>query len=126
MIGHPLVFWNDQPTQQVEVSRGQASVRAQEKGGELVLALEPPFSGKGVVVQTDGPNQLTVYEGSKDLERIAEVDPFAEAAKKPDRHAFEKMMDAQEKDKAETEDLFEELIENPPEARPEDNNDLWR
>jgi len=73
LIGHPLVFWNDQPTQQVEVSRGQASVRAQEKGGELVLALEPPFSGKGVVVQTDGPNQLTVYEGSKDLERIAEV-----------------------------------------------------
>jgi bifunctional DNA-binding transcriptional regulator/antitoxin component of YhaV-PrlF toxin-antitoxin module len=60
------------------------------------------------------------------LERIAEIDPFAEAMKKPEANAIENMLNAQEKDRVEAEDRFEELIENPPEIKPEDNKDLWR
>ena len=60
------------------------------------------------------------------LERIAEIDPFAEAMKKPEPNAIEKMLTAQQKDRAEAEDRFEELLENPPEVEPEDNKDLWR
>lgn len=74
--------------------------------------------GKKVRVRVEGDRVV--------LQRIVPIDPFAEAMKKPEADAFEKMVDAQEQDKIEAESRFEELIENPPEVKPEDNPDLWR
>jgi antitoxin component of MazEF toxin-antitoxin module len=67
------------------------------------------------------------FEGERVvLERIVAVDPFAEAMKKPEADALEKLMDEQDRDRAEAENRFEELLENPPEVKPEDRPDLWR
>jgi hypothetical protein len=74
--------------------------------------------GKKIRVHVEG--------GRVVLERFVAIDPFAEAMKKPDADAFEKLMGDQEREKAEAEERFEELLENPPEIRPEDDRDLWR
>jgi bifunctional DNA-binding transcriptional regulator/antitoxin component of YhaV-PrlF toxin-antitoxin module len=86
----------------------------------------PPWAAKILGAQMGKKLRIRSEGDRVVLSRIAEIDPFEEAMKKPAADAFEKMMDAQEKDKAEAEDRFEELIENPPEVRPEDNEDLWR
>jgi bifunctional DNA-binding transcriptional regulator/antitoxin component of YhaV-PrlF toxin-antitoxin module len=53
-------------------------------------------------------------------------DPFAAAAKGPDTSAIEKIQQQQKEAAQRARDRFKELMENPPEIKPEDNPDLWR
>ncbi len=53
-------------------------------------------------------------------------DPFAAAAEGPDTSAIEKIQQQQKDAARRARDLFEEMMENPPEIKPEDNPDLWR
>jgi hypothetical protein len=57
-----------------------------------------------------------------------EVDPFAEALKKPDEGAFEKILKKQKKSQQEAFEAFEERVKKGdfPEPRPEDHPDYWR
>jgi len=86
----------------------------------------PPYALKALGAKTGKPVRLRVEGERVVLERIAKVDPFAAAFEKPEPDAFEKLMDAQVQDREDAEERFEELLENPPEIRPEDNDDMWR
>ena len=86
----------------------------------------PPFALKALGAKSGKPIRLRLEGNRVVLEAIAKEDPFASAFEKPDADALEKLMDAQQKDRVDAESRFEELLENPPEVRPEDNDDLWR
>ena len=86
----------------------------------------PPWALKALDVKMGKPVRMRREGDRLVLEAIAKVDPFETAIEKPAPDAFEKLLDAQVKDRVEAEDRFEELLENPPELRPEDNDDLWR
>ena len=57
--------------------------------------------------------------------RRLEVDPFAEALKKPDTDAFEKILDQHKKSQEDAFRSFEEKVKKPPEVQPEDRPDHW-
>jgi hypothetical protein len=58
------------------------------------------------------------------LKRV-EVDLFAEAAKKPDVDAFDKIMKKQEESARKAAQDFEVKIKDPPPLRPEDRPEFW-
>ena len=61
------------------------------------------------------------------IEKVAMADdPFAEAAKGPDTSAIERIRKEHEEAAQRARDKFKEMMENPPEIKPEDNPDLWR
>ena len=69
--------------------------------------------------------QVSVDGDAVKLARV-EVDPFAEALKKPDADAFEKILGKQKKSQEEAFKSFEEKLKDPPEVQPEDRPDYWR
>jgi AbrB family looped-hinge helix DNA binding protein len=91
--------------------------------GRVVL---PKRALEALGVRGNGRVRLRVEGERVVLERIVPVDPFADALKKPDADALEKLVDEQKRERAAAEGRFEELLENPPEVKPEDNPDLWR
>ncbi len=68
---------------------------------------------------------ITVEENRVVLQKTT-FDPFAEAHKKPDPDAFEKILKQQREglDKAER-DFMQRMKEPPPEVRPEDKPEFW-
>ncbi len=58
------------------------------------------------------------------LKRV-EVDLFAEATKKPDADAFEKIMRKQKESSEKAFQDFEVKIKDPPKLRPEDRPEFW-
>ncbi len=54
-----------------------------------------------------------------------EVDLFAEAVKKPDDDAFDKIMKKQKESQSKAFKDFEKKIKDPPELRPEDRPQFW-
>jgi len=77
--------------------------------------------------QTGSYLEVSVEGDTVKLRRI-EVDPFAEALKKPDERAFEKILEKQKKSQDEAFKTFEERVKRGdiPEVRPEDKPDYWR
>ena len=71
--------------------------------------------------------EVSMAGGAVQLRRV-EVDPFREAAKKPDADAFEKILSQQQKSQEDAFKAFEERVKakdiSPP--RPEDRPDYWR
>ena len=68
--------------------------------------------------------EVTVRGDSVELRRV-EVDHFAEAVKKPDADAFEKILRKQKADKEKAAQDFEVKIKDPPKLRPEDRPEFW-
>jgi len=61
------------------------------------------------------------------IEKIEMVDdPFAAAAAGPDTGALDRIQEQQKDAAQKAREHFEEMMENPPEIKPEDNPDLWR
>ena len=71
--------------------------------------------------------ELSVEGSAVHLRRI-EVDPFAEALRKPEADAFEKILGQQKKSQEEAFKTFEERVKAKdfPELKPEDRPDYWR
>ena len=69
--------------------------------------------------------EVTVEGGDARLHRV-EVDPFAEALRKPEPDAFERILAQQKKSQEEAFKGFEEKILEKPAVRPEDKPDYWR
>jgi bifunctional DNA-binding transcriptional regulator/antitoxin component of YhaV-PrlF toxin-antitoxin module len=67
-------------------------------------------------------------EGDALALRRIEVDPFAEALRKPDEGAFDRIMEEQKRSQDEARRTFEERIRkgDVPPRRPEDGADYWR
>jgi antitoxin component of MazEF toxin-antitoxin module len=68
--------------------------------------------------------EVSVEGESVSLKRV-DVDLFAEAARKPDADAFEKIMKKQEESREKASRDFEVKIKDPPKIRPEDRPDYW-
>ncbi|GAB4267517.1 MAG: hypothetical protein Kow0092_20880 [Deferrisomatales bacterium] len=74
LVGHPLVFWHDRPTQRVEVVSGEPALRVERQGGELRIALHPEVDeGREALVVQESPERLRVYEINADHRRLAEI-----------------------------------------------------
>ena len=69
--------------------------------------------------------EITVDGDAVRLEKV-QVDPFAEAMKKPDPSEFDRILGEQKKSQADAFKAFEEKIKEPREVRPEDREDHWR
>ena len=69
-----------------------------------------------------------LVEGEAVRLQHVEVDPFAEALKKPDESAFEKILEKQKKSREDALKSFDDKVKRGdlPEARPEDKPDYWR
>lgn len=67
-------------------------------------------------------------EGKKIIiEKVAMAeDPFAAAAEGPDVSALDRIQEQQREAAERARQRFKEMMENPPEIKPEDNPDLWR
>ena len=68
--------------------------------------------------------QASVKRDQVVLQRI-EVDLFAEAVKKPDVDAFDRILKKQEENAAKAVEDFEKKIKDPPKLRPEDRPEFW-
>jgi AbrB family looped-hinge helix DNA binding protein len=70
--------------------------------------------------------EFSVEAGALHLRRV-EVDPFAEAIKKPDADAFEQILSQQKKSQEAAFRTFEERVKAKdfPELKPEDKPDFW-
>jgi bifunctional DNA-binding transcriptional regulator/antitoxin component of YhaV-PrlF toxin-antitoxin module len=77
---------------------------------------------------TTGSYLEVLVEGDTLRLRRIEVDPFAEALKKPDAGMFEKLLEKQKKSQEDAARIFEEKIRKGDslEIRPEDKPDYWR
>ena len=68
--------------------------------------------------------EVTVKDGAVVLRKV-DVDLFAEAVKKPDADAFEKIMRRQKESTEKAFQDFEVKIKDPPPLRPEDRPQFW-
>ncbi len=69
--------------------------------------------------------EFAIEENGVRLEKV-DVDPFAEAMKKPDPSEFDRLLGEQKKSQEDAFKAFEENIKKPPEVLPEDREDHWR
>lgn len=68
--------------------------------------------------------EVSVKGETVHLQRV-EVDLFAEATKKPDADAFEKIMKKQKESAEKASKDFETKIKDPPKLKPEDRPQFW-
>ncbi len=75
LIGHPLVFWEDNPKARIEVIGGEPELKITTvKDERIVISMYPEFEpGKHVVVQKDSPSRLKAIEITDNHRRIAEI-----------------------------------------------------
>ncbi len=69
--------------------------------------------------------EFAIEENGVRLQKV-DVDPFAEAMKKPDPSEFDRLLGEQKKSQEDAFKAFEENIKKPPEVLPEDREDHWR
>ncbi len=68
--------------------------------------------------------EVSVKGDTVSLRRV-DVDIFAEAARAPDKDAFEKIMKKQQESREKAAKDFEVKIKDPPKLRPEDRPEFW-
>ena len=75
LVGHPLVFWTDNPTVRIDVVAGEPELLVQEiKGDRLKLSLSPEIHAYDFVLAfKETPTRLKVLAVSDDHRRIAQL-----------------------------------------------------
>ncbi|WP_151632521.1 DEAD/DEAH box helicase [Noviherbaspirillum aerium] len=76
LIGHPLVFWQDQPETRVELLQGETELLVTENGGKLRLCLQPPVdsaSRRQVTIVKETPARLRIYPVREEHRQIAVI-----------------------------------------------------
>lgn len=75
LVGHPLVFWSDEPDTRVELLATEPELLIRRRNGELWLTLQPPLSepNAGVIVVRETPNRLRVVVINDEHRRIAAI-----------------------------------------------------
>ncbi len=73
-VGHPLVFWSDDPDRPVEVRGEEPALEIRKDGRELLLRLEPyPPVARNRLLLQEGPQRLKVVTFSQEHRRIADI-----------------------------------------------------
>jgi len=73
-----------------------------------------------------GKVRMRIEEDRVVLERYVPEDPFEEVARRPADDAIDLLLDAQKSEHERAQKRFEELLDDPPEIKPEDDPNLWR
>jgi superfamily II DNA or RNA helicase len=75
LIGHPLVFWEDNPNSRIEVVAGEPELTIETvKHTRIVLAISPELEiGKNVMVQKESPSRLKAIVVTDEHRKIAEI-----------------------------------------------------
>lgn len=75
LVGHPYVFWEDQPDMKVEVDRGAPELRVLQQGEQIVIDIQPvlPYFSADVGVLSEGSHRVRVYRLSEAQKSIAQV-----------------------------------------------------
>jgi SNF2 family DNA or RNA helicase len=75
LIGHPLVFWEDNPISKIEVVAGEPELTIETiKDKRIVLAMSPELAiGKNVMLQKESPTRLKAIFINEEHRRIAEI-----------------------------------------------------
>jgi hypothetical protein len=74
LVGHPLVFLEEDPGVRVEVVRGEPVLSVKQSGSELTLELSPRVPAEGrVVIAREGPTRLRVVELTEHHHRLGEI-----------------------------------------------------
>lgn len=61
LVGHPLVFREDDPTVRVDVERNEPELRVEARGADVRIRLEPqPPDGQDVIAALKAPSRLSV------------------------------------------------------------------
>jgi superfamily II DNA or RNA helicase/tetratricopeptide (TPR) repeat protein len=75
LVGHPYVYWEDQPEMKVEVDRGAPELRVLRQGEQIVVDIQPvlPYFSADVGVLSEGPHRVRVYRLTEAQKSIAQV-----------------------------------------------------
>lgn len=75
LIGHPYIYWEDQPETKVEVDRGAPELRVLRQGEQIVVDIQPvlPYFSADVGVLSEGPHRVRVYRLTEPQKAIAQV-----------------------------------------------------
>lgn len=75
LVGHPYVFWEDQPELKVEVEKGAPELRVLQQGEHIVIDIQPvlPYFSADVGVLSEGSHRVRVYRLSEAQKAIAQV-----------------------------------------------------
>jgi SNF2 family DNA or RNA helicase len=75
LIGHPLVFWEDNPVSRIEVVAGEPELTIETiKDARIVLAMSPELAiGKNIMVQKESPSRLKIIVITEEHRQIAGI-----------------------------------------------------
>ena len=75
LVGHPYVFWEEQPDMKVEVDKGAPELRVLQQGDHIVIDIQPvlPYFSADVGVLSEGSHRVRVYRLSEAQKAIAQV-----------------------------------------------------
>jgi SNF2 family DNA or RNA helicase len=75
LIGHPLVFWESNPTTRIEIVKGEPELTIKAiKGDKIVLEMVPqPQIGQPVMVVKESPSRLKAIEVNDSHRQISEI-----------------------------------------------------
>ena len=73
MVGHPLVFWQDNPTVAVELVQAEPELMVKKKGSNVSIQFSEGFGESGVRVTQDSPTRCSVVEVTQAHWEIAAI-----------------------------------------------------
>ncbi|MBF0341596.1 MAG: DEAD/DEAH box helicase [Magnetococcales bacterium] len=73
LAGHPLVFWEDAPTVNVEVVRVEPELLVEQKGAQVNVRFADPVTGEGVRAIRETPTRCKLIEITAAHKRIADI-----------------------------------------------------
>ncbi|HIJ85004.1 MAG TPA: ATP-dependent helicase, partial [Magnetococcales bacterium] len=73
LVGHPHVYWLDQPGVHVEVVRGEPELLVHEHNGRVRIRFAQKIEGPGVMVLREGEQRCRVIEITGEHHKIADI-----------------------------------------------------
>ena len=75
LVGHPFVYWEEQPEMKVEIDRGAPELRVLRQGEQIVVDIQPvlPYFSADVGVLSEGTHRIRVYRLTEAQKSIAQV-----------------------------------------------------
>ncbi|MBF0423343.1 MAG: DEAD/DEAH box helicase [Magnetococcales bacterium] len=73
MVGHPHVYWLDNPTTNIEVVRGEPELLVAEHNGRVRIRFSQKIEGPGVLVLREGERRCRVIEITLEHHKIADI-----------------------------------------------------
>ncbi|MBI3929280.1 MAG: hypothetical protein HY319_27285 [Armatimonadetes bacterium] len=75
LVGHPYVFWEQQPEIRVDIQKGSPEIRVLQQGDRMAVDVQPvlPYMTADVGVLPEGPHRLRIYRFTEAQKKIANL-----------------------------------------------------